>query len=61
MCVVPMESVCVREWNFSHVILGSEGQSLQENPHIPQRTGTDLKRLGICRFVGLYQLGNMHV
>lgn len=34
--------VCMCEWNFSHVSLGSEGQTLQENQHIPQKTGTYL-------------------
>lgn len=42
LSVVSMQSVCVCEWNFSHVSQGSEGQLLQENPHIPQRTGTHL-------------------
>lgn len=42
--------VCMCEWNFSHVSLGSEGQTLPENPHIPQRTGTHLQCMSMCKF-----------
>lgn len=41
-CVLCEHTVCytcvwICEWNLSHVSPGSEGQTLQENPHIPHR------------------------